>query len=109
MAATATNRSPHVTIHLDDAEPPAAHRLPELLQALTGCSVADAEFAVGDPMPQGPIASDDALAVLAAAMVRLRRAAAANAADEGQGASYEGPTADAPPPAPDPDRSTSSS
>lgn len=101
MAATAIHRSPHVTIHLDDPDPPAAHRLPELLQVLTGCSVGDAELAVGDPLPEGPVTSDDALTTLATAIVRLRRAASAAEA-------YEEPTLEEPaPPAPAPDRTSS--
>ncbi len=111
MAATAINRNPHVTIHLDDPDPPAAHRLTELVRALAGCSVGDAELAVGDPVPEGPITSDDALAVLATAMVRLRRAAdGETGGEEPAAASYDEPRAEAPaPPATEPDRSSSSS
>lgn len=73
MAATAIVRTPNVTIELDERTPtPTAHRLPELVQALTGCSVEGAELAVSDPTPDGPVAADDALDVLATALVRLR-------------------------------------
>ena len=73
MAVTAIVRTPSVTIELDDRTPtPTAHRLSELVQALTGCSVEGAELAVSDPTPDGPVAADDALDVLAAALVRLR-------------------------------------
>ena len=41
-----------VIIDLDD--PPTGHRLTELLQALTGCSVENAELAISDPTPAGP-------------------------------------------------------
>jgi hypothetical protein len=53
-------------------EPPTGHRLAELVQALTGCSVERAELAVGDPTPTGPTSSDDALRTMAHALVRLR-------------------------------------
>ena len=47
-----------VIIDLDD--PPTGHRLTELLQALTGCSVESAELAISDPTPAGPASPDDA-------------------------------------------------
>ena len=73
MAVTAIVRTPIVTIELDERTPiPAAHRLPELVQALTGCTVVGAELAVSDPTPEGPLAAEDALEVLATALVRLR-------------------------------------
>ena len=75
MAVTEIVRTPTVTIDPDD-EPTvmnSAHRLSELVQALTGCSVEGAELAVGDPMPGGPMRPDDALDVVATALVRLRR------------------------------------
>ena len=50
-----------VIIDLDD--PPTGHRLAELLQALTGCSVENAELAISDPTPVGPASPDDALDV----------------------------------------------
>ncbi|MEX2293030.1 MAG: hypothetical protein WD691_04520 [Acidimicrobiales bacterium] len=54
-------------------EMPIAHRLGELVQALTGCSIERAELAVNDPTPWGPASSDEALSAVAGAMVRLRR------------------------------------
>ena len=73
MAVTAIVRTPNVTIELDDRAPiPAAHRLTELVQVLTGCTVEGAELAVSDPTPDGPMPADDALDVLATALVRLR-------------------------------------
>ena len=59
-----------VIIDLDD--PPTGHRLTELLQALTGCSVESAELAISDPTPAGPASPDEALAAMARAMVALR-------------------------------------
>ena len=59
-----------VIIDLDD--PPTGHRLAELLQALTGCSVENAELAIGDPTPAGPASPDDALTSVARAMVALK-------------------------------------
>jgi len=72
MAVTAIVRTPTVTIRLDDDPVPAAHRLSELVQALTGCGVERAELAVGDPTPIGPISADAALDAVATAIVRLR-------------------------------------
>jgi hypothetical protein len=59
-----------VRIDLDD--PPTGHRLTELLQALTGCSVVSAELALSDPTPAGPTTPEDALTSVARAMVALR-------------------------------------
>jgi hypothetical protein len=59
-----------VILDLDD--PPTGHRLTELLQALTGCSVESAELAISDPTPVGPASPDDALAAVARGMVALR-------------------------------------
>lgn len=60
-------------IDLTDAtELPNGHRLAELVQALTGCSVERAEMAVSDPTPMGPTSSDDALSTMAQALVRLK-------------------------------------
>ena len=56
-----------VILDLDD--PPTGHRLTELLQALTGCSVESAELAISDPTPAGPASPDDALSAMARAMV----------------------------------------
>ncbi len=50
-----------------------AHRLGELVQALTGCPTAVAELALGGPTPAGPIAEDHALDALATALVRVHR------------------------------------
>lgn len=57
-------------VDLDD--PPTGHRLSELLQALTGCSVERAELAISDPTPSGPTAPEDALTSMARAMVALK-------------------------------------
>lgn len=51
---------------------PTGHRLAELVQALTGCSIEHAELAISDPAPSGPASSDDALRTMARAMVLLR-------------------------------------
>lgn len=59
-----------VLIDLDD--PPTGHRLTELLQALTGCSVEHAELALSDPAPAGPASPEDALTSMARAMVTLK-------------------------------------
>jgi hypothetical protein len=59
-----------VIIDLDD--PPTGHRLTELLQALTGCSVERAELALSDPAPSGPASPEDALTSMARAMVALK-------------------------------------
>ena len=54
------------------SEPPTGHRLTELVQALTGCSVERAELAVSDPVPSGPASSEDALRTMARALVQLK-------------------------------------
>jgi hypothetical protein len=59
-----------VILDLDD--PPSGHRLTELLQALTGCSVESAELAISDPTPTGPASPEEALSTVARAMVALR-------------------------------------
>jgi hypothetical protein len=61
------------TIDLTEPQmPTTGHRLTELIQALTGCSVERAELALGDPIPSGPADPEWALASVSAAMVRLR-------------------------------------
>jgi hypothetical protein len=60
-----------VILDLDD--PPTGHRLTELLQALTGCSVENAELAISDPTPAGPASPEEALAAVARGMVALKR------------------------------------
>ena len=61
-----------LTIDLTDlSKLPTGHRLTELVQALTGCSIERAELAVSDPTP-GPASSDQALRTMAQAIVRLR-------------------------------------
>jgi hypothetical protein len=59
-----------VILDLDD--PPSGHRLTELLQALTGCSVETAELAISDPTPAGPASPEEALSAVARAMVALK-------------------------------------
>ena len=63
-------RTEPVIVDLDD--PPTGHRLTELLQALTGCSVEHAELAISDPTPSGPAHPDEALTSMARAMVALK-------------------------------------
>lgn len=70
MAATQIVSTATVIIDLDD--PPTGHRLTELLQALTGCSIERAELAISDPTPAGPASPDDALTSMARAMVALK-------------------------------------
>ena len=70
--ATRQKVSIDVVIDLDD--PPTGHRLTELLQALTGCSVESAELAISDPTPAGPASPDDALMSVARGMVAVRPA-----------------------------------
>ena len=70
MAVTEIVSTRPIIIDLDD--PPTGHRLTELLQALTGCSVERAEMAVSDPIPVGPASVDHALTTMAQALVRLR-------------------------------------
>lgn len=70
---TPTDPPPDVIIDLtEDSEPPTGHRLAELVQALTGCSVERAELAVSDPIPTGPASTEDALRTMARALVRLK-------------------------------------
>ncbi len=57
---------------IDLGAPSTGHRLTELLQALTGCSVERAELAVDDPIPAGPANPSMALDTLARAMAALR-------------------------------------
>jgi hypothetical protein len=70
MAVTDVVNETTVIIDLDD--PPTGHRLTELLQALTGCSVERAELAISDPTPAGPASPDEALTSMARAMVALK-------------------------------------
>jgi hypothetical protein len=69
-----------VTIDLDD--PPTGHRLAELVQVLTGCSIERAELAVSDPTPAGPTSPGGALDTMARALVELRRRSEAESAPE---------------------------
>ena len=73
MAVTDVVNETTVIIDLDD--PPTGHRLTELLQALTGCSVERAELAISDPTPTGPATPDEALTSMARAMVALKSGA----------------------------------
>jgi len=75
MAVTEIVQTDKVIIDLDD--PPTGHRLAELLQALTGCSVERAELAISDPTPAGPASPEQALTSVARAMVALRSRSAA--------------------------------
>jgi len=77
MAVSEIVPSERIVIDLDD--PPTGHRLAELLQALTGCSVERAELAISDPTPAGPASAEDALTSVARAMVALRSRAPAAA------------------------------
>jgi len=70
MTVSTIAPTPNVIIDLDD--PPTGHRLADLVQALTGCSIERAELAVSDPTPVGPASDDDALQTMAQALVRLR-------------------------------------
>jgi hypothetical protein len=63
---------PETTVIIDLDDPPTGHRLTELLQALTGCSVERAELAISDPTPTGPASPDEALTSVARAMVALK-------------------------------------
>jgi hypothetical protein len=73
MAHSNPTSTPDLIIDLTSApEPPVGHRLTELVQALTGCSVERAEMAVSDPTPSGPATPDEALQTMARALVRLR-------------------------------------
>ena len=69
-ASTIVPDSPVIIIDLDD--PPTGHRLAELVQALTGCSVERAELAISDPTPSGPAQPSAALDTMARAMVALK-------------------------------------
>ena len=71
-SAPAHTQMDHIIDLRNLSELPAGHRLTDLVQALTGCSVETAEFAVSDPTPAGPASSDDALRTMARALVRLR-------------------------------------
>jgi hypothetical protein len=75
MAVTEIVPTEQVVIDLDD--PPTGHRLTELLQALTGCSVERAELAISDPTPVGPASPEDVLTSVARAMVAIRSRSAA--------------------------------
>ncbi|MEO6318823.1 MAG: hypothetical protein ABIP36_08570 [Acidimicrobiales bacterium] len=70
MAVTEIVQSESVIIDLDN--PPTGHRLAELLQALTGCSIERAELAISDPTPAGPAEPSAALDTMAKAMVSLK-------------------------------------
>lgn len=70
MAVTQFVPTAPVIIDLDD--PPTGHRLTELLQALTGCSIERAEMAISDPTPSGPASPEEALNSMARAMVALK-------------------------------------
>lgn len=73
MATKTPTSTPDLIIDLTPSQGlPTGHRLAELVQALTGCSVERAELALSDPTPSGPVVPDDALQVLAEALVRLR-------------------------------------
>lgn len=73
--APSSNSHPQLDLIIDLtnlSELPTGHRLTDLVQALTGCSVESAEFAVSDPAPLGPASSEYALRTTARALVRLR-------------------------------------
>lgn len=73
MATTPTEPLADLIIDLTDSPPPpTAHRLAELVQAISGCSAERAELALRDPTPMGPARQDDALNSMATALVRLR-------------------------------------
>lgn len=72
MAVTEIVPAAAVIIDLDD--PPTGHRLADLLQALTGCSVERAELAISDPTPAGPATPTAALDTMARAIVAVRPA-----------------------------------
>ena len=69
---TVTTIVPTTSVIIDLDDPPTGHRLVELVQALTGCSIERAELAVSDPTPSGPASTEDALDTMAKALVRLR-------------------------------------
>jgi len=70
MAVTEIVHTEPVIIDLDN--PPTGHRLAELLQAITGCSIERAELAISDPTPAGPAEPSAALDTMAKAMVSLK-------------------------------------
>lgn len=70
MAVTEVILTAPVIIDLDD--PLTGHRLADLLQALTGCSIERAELAISDPTPAGPATPSAALDAMARAMVAVR-------------------------------------
>lgn len=72
MAVTARILPPEPLIIIDLDDPPTGHRLTELLQALTGCSIERAELAISDPTPAGPADPSAALDTMAKAMVSLK-------------------------------------
>ena len=75
MATTSspTPSSSDLTLDLTNLETlPTGHRLAELVQALTGCSIEHAELAISDPAPTGPASSEQALRTMARAIVLLR-------------------------------------
>jgi len=68
-----THSSSDVTLDLTNLDAlPTGHRLAELVQALTGCSIERAELAISDPAPAGPASSEEALRTMARAIVLLR-------------------------------------
>jgi hypothetical protein len=69
---TVTQIVPTTPVIIDLDNPPTGHRLTELLQALTGCSVERAEMAISDPTPSGPASPEQALNSMARAMVELK-------------------------------------
>lgn len=72
MAPSPTDH-PDLVIDLTNApDLPPGHRLTELVQVLTGCTVERAELAVNDPTPPGPVTADQGLQTTALALVRLR-------------------------------------
>jgi hypothetical protein len=79
MAVTEIVSPTNVIINLDD--PPTGHRLAELVQALTGCSIERAELAICDPAPAGPATSTIALDTMARALVALKSRSEAEIAD----------------------------
>ncbi len=70
MAVTEIVPTTPVIIDLDN--PPTGHRLADLLQALTGCSIERAELAISDPTPTGPADPATALDTMARAIVSLK-------------------------------------
>ena len=92
-----TNRPDPVVIDLDD--PPTGHRLAELVQAITGCSIERAELAVSDPTPAGPATSAAALDTMARALVSLRARSEAEAAEAPEAEAADAPEGDAVTPA----------